>query len=50
MAVGANGKPRDNDILRLAVAQAPAGLTGSSVRLDWLERQLVAADYISLKR
>ena len=50
MAAGANGKPRDNDILHLAVAQSPAGLTGSSARLDWLEHQLVVADYISLKR
>jgi len=50
MGAGANGKPRDNNILQLAVAQSPAGPTGSSVRLDWLEHQLVAADYISLKR
>ena len=47
---GANGKPRGNDILQLTVAQSPAGLTGSSARLDWLEHQLVVADYISLKR
>jgi predicted amidohydrolase len=40
MAAGADGKPRDNDILHLAVAQSPAGLTGSSARLDWLEHQL----------
>ena len=50
MGAGANGKPRDNDILQLAVAQSPAGLAGSSARLDWLEHQLVVADYISLKR
>ena len=50
MAAGAIGKPRYSDILHLAVAQSPAGLTGSSVRLDWLEHQLVAADYISRKR
>ena len=50
MAAGAIGKPRDNDILHLAVAQSPAGLTGSPVRLDWLEHQLVTADCISLKR
>ena len=47
---GVNGKPRDNDILHLAVAKSPARLTGSSVKLDWLEHQLVTADYISLKR
>ena len=50
MVAGANGKPRDNDILHLAVAQSPAGLTGSPVRLDWLEHQLVTTDYISRKR
>ena len=50
MAAGATGKPRDSDILHLAVAQSPAGLTGSPVRLDWLEHQFVTADYISLKR
>ena len=40
IAAGANGKPRDNDILHLAVAQSSTGLTGSSARLDWLEHQL----------
>ena len=47
---GVNGKPRDNDILHLAVTQSPAVLTGLSVRLDWLEHQLVTADFLSLKR
>ena len=50
MGAWANGKPRENNILHLAVAQSPAELTGSSVRLDWLEHQLLAADYISRKR
>ena len=40
MAVGANGEPRDNNILHLAVALSPAGLMGSSARSDWLEHQL----------
>ena len=42
MTAGGDSACRDKDSFHLAVAQSPAGLNGSSARLDWLEHQLNA--------
>jgi len=42
MTTGVDGEGRENESFHLAVAQSPAGLAGSSARLDWLEHQLNA--------
>ena len=42
MTAGGDSACRDKDSFDLAVAQSPAGLNGSSARLDWLEHQLNA--------